>query len=385
MRSFINTAAIAIAIATTSLVSAAPTSSKSGVVQLPLGDGFPKPSANQLKQIENGAFGQLSNLPPPPSLQHDTVTSVELVALNEIIESFFFANFYKELDNPRFMSTLHELDVTEEQLRKGIESILQVEEIHAINANNALEKVVKTNPIVPCEFKFPVSDVKSAVILANRFTDVVTGTLQDVIVKAAKAGDAGFTPGVASASQDEGEQNGGFRTWLHQRAQSQPFLTAGSRHFAYSLLQDFIVPGTCKHNKNKIDLQVLQPLTADDPSAKSQDLTFKFSEQAVRSDNFNAPSKANSFIAKPKHTTSECPGLFVTYINGLTITSEPVKHCQFGKTSEVTAYLPQEEFDMFGLVIAVITNGKNFNSVDEVIAANAFGFAPLEVQEGNQF
>ncbi|KAF2096074.1 hypothetical protein NA57DRAFT_78846 [Rhizodiscina lignyota] len=378
MRSFINT--VAVALAASSLAAAAPAQK---IVQLP--GNFPNLADKaSTASTEAGAFGQLSNIGgKPPKFSDDTITSIELVSLNEIIETFFFKNFLLQLDNSTFLSTLHELDVSKEQLQAGIESILNVEKLHAINAETALTNAANNKPpIVPCEFIFPVDDVKSAVVLANRFTDVVDGVLNDVVAKAIAAGDAGFVPGIVSASQDEAEQNGGFRTWLHERAQSQPFLTLGSRVFGYSLLQDFIKPGTCGANKDKINLQVLQPLIADDPSAEDQDITFEFHVQDTRLDNFNGPSGAQSFISKPK--TTQCGNLFINYINGLSIISEPVKSCNFGagdKPSTATAFFPQKENDIFGSVIAVLTAGTNFTSVDEVIAATEFGFAALEVQE----
>jgi hypothetical protein len=391
MRSFISTAALALA--ASSAVSAAPAAHKSstgGLVQLPLGDGFPKPSANQLKQIEKNAFGTLSNLPPPPKLSDDTLTSLRLVAFNENWESFFFANVLRKLDDAHFMRTLGELRVTKEVLKTSIESMLAVEELHSINANNALVKVGKVAPIAPCKYVFPVDDIKSAIVLAARFTDVVMGTLADVVVDAATAGDAGFTRGVVASAEDEGEQEGGFRLWLgNNRPQSQPFLTAGVRDYAFSVLQDFIVPGSCP-NENEIDLTVFQPLTANDPKARNQDIEFSFSLKPTRyvpsastkGKELISTSKLNGFHSTYSHG-SAWKGLYITYINGQNIISEPLKGApKFdGEKITVKAFFPQEQNDIFGLTLAVLTDKKDFTTFAEVEAATLFGPAPLEVQE----
>jgi len=381
MRSFISTAAVALA--ATTFVSAAPApSSHFDIIQLPLGDGFPTPSAQQLKEIEDAAFGTLSNGAPPPSLNPDTLTSIRLVAFNENFESFFFANFLKQLDNPYFLRTLGELNTDLDTLKATIGSILPVEELHSVNANNALQKVGKVDPILPCKYKFPVDDVKSAVVLANRFTDVVMGTLQDVVFKAATVGDAGFTPGVVAAAEDEGEQNGGFRLFLRQtRPQSQPFNTRAVRDFAFSILQDFVVPGSCP-NENEIDLEVFQPLTASDPSAKDQDITFTFSLKPTRNVPKGGKTPDISDFASKYNKNDGWKALTITYLDGQNINTEPLKSFKLkGDTVTVTADFPQSANDIFGGVIATLTVGDNFASPEDVKDATLFGPAPLEVQE----
>lgn len=74
------------------LVSAVPTVNQRGTDGnvFPLEDGFPKPSADQLNQIQKNAFGTLSNAPPPPSLSPDGITNLQLVAFNELHEVAFF-------------------------------------------------------------------------------------------------------------------------------------------------------------------------------------------------------------------------------------------------------------------------------------------------------
>lgn len=56
----------------------------------PLHDGFPNPSSESQAIIQQAAGGTPSNAPPPASVQEDTLTSLRLIAFNEIFEVAFF-------------------------------------------------------------------------------------------------------------------------------------------------------------------------------------------------------------------------------------------------------------------------------------------------------
>lgn len=58
----------------------------------PLSNGFPTVanSSSQLTAIEQQAHGTLPNGPPPPSITADTLTSLELIAFNELFEVAYF-------------------------------------------------------------------------------------------------------------------------------------------------------------------------------------------------------------------------------------------------------------------------------------------------------
>jgi len=115
-----------------------------------------------------------------------------------------------------------------------------------LNANGALQKSIGAT-IQPCVYDFPVDDIMSAIKLAAKMTDVVVGSLQDVIVAMGTNGDAGNTRGVASVVGQEAMQAGLFRNLLGQSAPSaMPFLTASTGRFAFSaLIQNFVVEGSC--------------------------------------------------------------------------------------------------------------------------------------------
>jgi hypothetical protein len=116
------------------------------------------------------------------------------------------------------------------------------------------------------------------VALASTFTDIVLGTLQEIETKLAMNGDFGLMHSVASVIGQEGEQNGFYRSLLGKVPSALPFLTTGTREFAFSpLVQTFVVPGSCP-NINTIPLPIFAPLTvATSPTApETQTLEFNF-------------------------------------------------------------------------------------------------------------
>jgi hypothetical protein len=383
MRSF--TAAATLGLAAAALVSAAPTTKPIQSVpskHIGLPDGFPFPNAQQLDKIEDDAFGTLSNAAPPPSLKEDTFTSVRLIALNENVEVFFFDELIRNitLNRPGYDHIPNRSFVL-----NSLKAIRAQEELHSINANKALKHFGK-DPIRPCRYNFPVDNFEDAIAFASRITDFVQGVLGDVITKAGGVGDAGFTRGVAGALSNEGEQDGWFRTILGERPSQKPFNTISTREYAFSLLQDVTVPGSCP-DEAEIDLPVFQPLSAADPSAKTQDLEFTFSLKPTR----QVPSKQNSFQIQPlSHTKNFAQKygknwrkLSVSYLNGQDAPiSTPVKHLKIhGETVTVTAEFPFDEFKMFGLSIAALTVGDKFADSDAMVKATLFAPALLETKE----
>lgn len=58
--------------------------------KFPTSDGFPSPNLAQLAEIEKEAQGSLPNSPLPKSLKATGVTTLQLLALNEIFEVAYF-------------------------------------------------------------------------------------------------------------------------------------------------------------------------------------------------------------------------------------------------------------------------------------------------------
>jgi len=245
---------------------------------------------------------------------------------------------------------------------QALRAVVAQEELHALNANGALAHF-NAGPIQPCQYVFPTTDFRSAIALASTFTDVVLGTLQDVIVLLGKNGDAAVTRGVASVVGQEGEQNGFYRTLLGKIPSALPFLTASNRDFAFSALnQNFIVPGSCP-NVNTINLRIFSPLTINTSPIQAGDQTLSFT---FDSSSYNGPVS----------------GLSLVYINqqNVPIVESIQTQQTYGSKITFQAFFPFNANELNGLTIAALTNSAGpFGSVDDVALATVAGPGLIEI------
>ena len=339
------------------VVSAAPFS-------FPLSNGFPNitnPSA-QLTAIELQAQGTLSNAPPPPTISQDGLNSLRLIAFNELFEVAFFTELIANITNnvPGYQTS-----GSNTFLLSALTAVQAQEELHALNANGAL-KHFGAEPILPCQYNFPVSTLDSAIALASTFTDVVLGTLQDVQSLFGTDGDEGLIRGVASVIGQEGEQNGFYRSLQNKIPSALPFLTTSTREFAFSALnQDFVVAGPCP-NINTIGLPIFQPLNilTQNIAPLSQNLEFSIAID------HSAPWYNNY------------QQLSVVYINQQNLpVVEPIQNpVASGNTVSFQALFPFDQFEMNGLTIATVVHGAGpFASADAVAQATIFGPGLIEI------
>lgn len=204
-----------------------------------------------------------------------------------------------------------------------------------MDANNALSHF-NIEPIEPCHYTFPVDNFDAAVLLASTFTDVVLGTLQDVVERFAIAGDFGLSREVSSIIGQEGEQQGWFRIMQGKAPSELPFLTTSDLNFAFTALQNFVVPGTCP-NVNTIPLETFEPLNfIDTPTAKTKDIKVSFVDN---------------------HHTNES-SLWITYINQQNLPIvEPLRVVSRDEDDIIAeALFPYEAHEMNGLTIAAVTS-----------------------------
>ncbi|KAF2736319.1 hypothetical protein EJ04DRAFT_169528 [Polyplosphaeria fusca] len=325
----------------------------------PLQNGFPSPSKDQLMGIQKEAAGTLPNGPAPPTISDDGLTSLKLIALNEIFEVAFFTELVYNVTNKL---PGYDLGYGNEYVLGSLQAIVAQEQLHALNANNAL-KAFKQEPIQPCKYSFPVTDFHAAIALAGTFTDVVLGTLQDVNQIFSKNRDDGLVRAVSSVIGNEGEQEGFFRLVQKKRPSSQPFLTTSVRDFAFTAIQGFIIPGSCP-NIDTIPLKTFEPLNvlSQDIQPKTQNLHFSFDKKAAN--------------------TSDWESLSVVYLNQQNV--PVVKNLQNVQVKDDTvtfdAAFPFDEFVMFGLTIAAVTKGSGpFANPDAVAKAAVFAPGLIEV------
>ena len=337
------------------------------VFSFPLSNGFPNvpnPS-NQLTQIEDQAHGTLPNSPIPPSVKPDSITSLQLIAFNEISEVAFFTELLENITSNAPGYTFPDSGVRQ-FITDAIIAAQAQEELHALFANAALT-YFNVAPIQPCKYNFPVSDFQSAITLASTFTDVVLGTLGDIQIGLATNGDVGLIGAVGAVRGQEGEQDGFFRLLLDKIPSALPFLTASTRDFAFSILnQAFVLPGSCP-NSNTIDLPIFDPLTVTTSPVEAQTQTLSFMVTTSSQTQANAGVFANYGLV---------------YINqqNLPIVEPLTNIVVSGATVTFSAQFPYDQFLMNGLTIAAVTNNTGpFTSADTVASATLFGPGLIEI------
>ena len=228
----------------------------------------------------------------------------------------------------------------------------------------------------PCTYKFPTTGVHDAITLAETFTSLVLGTLQDASQGLSKNGDNGPVRAVASVIGQEGEQNGFYRNILGRKPSQKPFLTTSIAPFAFSALQQFIVE--CPFSLDNIGkIPIFPPLAVKTGDAganvEPRDQTITFSADL-------------SGYAPAKPYYGKCDGLFITYFTGQDApNSNPISNCHWsGKdNAEVTfeANFPFNELVMEGLSIASLTYKKDFPNPDAVAAATLAAPGLIQVND----
>lgn len=258
----------------------------------PLNNNFPTPNAEQQQALFAQAHGSLPNTPSPSSVNPNTVTSLQLIAFNEIFEVAFFTELIQNITNN--VEGYEILNTSQrDQALTGLLAILAQEEVvstsevlamniqlthfkHTLFANSTLN-ALGAQTVQPCAYNFPSTTLTEAYALASAFTDIVLGTLPNIQELLANARDSSLIPGIGSVIGQEGEQNGVYRFLQNKIPSALPFLTAGTREFAFSALnQMFVVPGSCEIDY--INLPVYEPLTVvTSPVApQAQEISFAF-------------------------------------------------------------------------------------------------------------
>lgn len=323
-----------------------------------LSDGFPNPSPVQIIKIQERAHGTLPNSPLPTGLSNDSITSFQLIALNEIAEVAFFYELVQNISNN---VEGYKLGEGRDRILENLNIILGVEELHALGAN-AILQANGADPIQPCKYNFPVSDYKSAIDLAATVTDLVVGTLQDVADIFAQNTENGAVRLLSSVIGDESQQEGLFRIVQKKATPAQPFVTTSTRNFVFTALQGFIVPGSCLAVE-KIALQTFNPLNVLTPDIKpkTQELEFSFSLEGVDVDVDSLSLVLVNALNKP----------IVEQLEDVKVD---------GETVIFTAKFPFDEFLLHGLTIAAVTNeAQSFPDAIAVANQTVFGPGLIEV------
>ncbi|PWY79308.1 putative sexual development protein [Aspergillus heteromorphus CBS 117.55] len=319
---------------------------------------MPNPDDSQLQQISLNAHGTPPNSPLPATISQNGITNLQLIAFNELFEVAFFNQLLLNITTNvegYFIANDADRDFTIQVLT----AILAQEEVHALTANTGLKHFNQV-PIEPCNYTFPVSTFDEAIALAATFTDVVLGTLQDVIVRFAAANDVDLTRIIAATIGNEGEQQGWFRLLQDKIPSESPTLTTSDVNFAFTAIQSFVIPGTCP-NIELINLKTFPALNiVTPPEAKTQEILVSFS------------------VSKEEAQSLADGKLWLTYVNQLNVPiTEPLGLFEVDKEEGVVvakALFPYDDNLLNGLTIAAVTGSEGpFADVNAVAEATLFG------------
>jgi len=360
---------------TTSTVSASVSSSTATGTAIPfVNDGFPTPNAAQLLAIEELAHGTLPNGTPPPTISPEGITNLQFINFNENFEVAFFSSLIHNISTNAPGFQIND-DKEKTFILEVLIAVLAQEELHVINAEKALIHFGQ-QPILPCKYVFPTTNFNDAIALAATFTDVVLGTLQDVIEIFADNNDNALTRGIAAVIGQEGEQEGFYRLLANKNLipNELPFLTTSTREFAFSALQAFTVPGSCP-NENLINLPIFGVLNLATKNIQpvDQTLTFTFDVKTLPSNTFIS---ATTDLSKFDWTT-----LTLQYINQQNVPiPEPLTNVRVtGTVVTFDAFFPFVENLMNGLTIGAVTVGSGFATADQVADKTLFAPALIEI------
>ncbi|CAM1503889.1 Fc.00g014800.m01.CDS01 [Cosmosporella sp. VM-42] len=325
--------------------------------EVPSNYGFPKPDDQQVMTIAEQAGGKLPGGPLPTTLGAGSVTAFQLIAFNELFETAFFASL---LRNVTENVPGYETDDNDEIITI-VKTVLAQEELHALAAIASLQTANAFAPS-PCEYTFPSTNLTEAVAIAETFTAVVLGALQDANVIFSTDGQQGAVRIVSSVIGQEGEQNGLYRVFLKRVPSESPFLTTVPGPFAWSaLLQNFVVPGSCPFDLSKVNLPIFPGLLVNGGAIATvqphdQTLSFRANLQDFKA--------AEGYIGKTE-------GLYLTYTTGqqlpITVDLEDVQWD--GSVITFSADFPYAENVMGGFSHAALTTCRDFKDADSVVGS----------------
>ncbi|KAF4630723.1 hypothetical protein G7Y89_g7417 [Cudoniella acicularis] len=153
--------------------------------------------------------GTLPNGPLPTKLTPAAVQTLQLIAANELFEVAYFTEL---ISNITTKVPGYECD---QYVLNSLTAVVNQEQVHALAANGVLANA-KNTTMQPCNYTFPVTNLKDAISLPETFTSVVLGVLPLAQAQFASDGgdEAGLIPVVGSIIGQEGEQTGFYRFFL---------------------------------------------------------------------------------------------------------------------------------------------------------------------------
>ncbi len=203
------------------------------------------------------------------------------------------------------------------------------------------------------------------------------GTLQDAAQALARNGDVGPVRGVASSLGQEGQQEGFYRILLSKKPSEKPFLTTNVAAFAFSALNQFIVPGSCPFDLKDIKLPQFPPVTILTGGKNGANIEARDQHISYRVD-LTGVQAAEQYVTKGTGA-----GLWVTYFSGqLLPISVPVENAKWeGKVVTFEAAFPFSKNEMMGLSVASLTTKGEFAAPGDVVNATLAAPGLIQVDD----
>lgn len=331
-------------------------------------NGFPKPNDQQIMAIAEQAGGKLPPGSLPSGLDPLSITTLQLVAFNELFEVAYFSSLLNNLTSNASGYDIPDRDAA----IKVITAVRAQEQLHALGALAILENNKAFTPS-SCEYAAPVANFADAISLAETFTAVVLGALQGAALNFAM--DAPAVPLVhlfGSIIGQEGEQNGAYRQYLKRIPSESPFLTAVPAPFAWSALQLFVVPGSCPYPLSNINLPIFPPLSVNGGPVA---LIEPGDQILTLSADLSTSAAAKPFIGG----TGE--GLYATFTTGQQAPAS-IPLCNARWTGNVITFevnFPYTDLVAHGFSHVALTTSSNFTTADDVPNAALAGPGVIQV------
>ncbi|KAL8788961.1 MAG: hypothetical protein Q9213_001370 [Squamulea squamosa] len=355
--------------------------------KFPLPDGFPNPSPDQLLSIEKAAGGFLPNAPLPTILSPNATTALKLLANNELFEVAFFDQLLTNITTnvPGYCAN-DTAPLNRDLLIKSITAIKNQEELHAIGANAFLLSA-KQAPIQPCQYTFPVSNFKNAILFAQTFTDLALSTIPSIQLLFARDGgeEAPNALTLGSILAQEGQQDGFFRYTQRKPPSAAPFLTGGSPSIAFNALRKLIVRDSCPLPLSTLGLPEWGSLEWSENGLWANDYIKPPPEPAWPNWITIHPSLRNNNTFTFSAVGFEAPDTSsLVYLSGqnlpVVVSIDNFQRFRGSNYNEFRAKFPVESGFANGLTIAVLVNGKGpFANAEAVASAAILGPVVFEL------
>lgn len=353
-------------------------------------------SRHELERVEELIYGRVPDTSIPTNISSEGIKSLQLLAYSKLVEISFFTSLILNVSSnqPGF-----EIDDFEGklQLLEGLNTIIAVglrylaplyanktqqEKLHYLTISKAL-LASGSSPIQPCQYIFPVTCLSEAIQLARKLTDLMLGTLQDIIEIFSRNGDHTITRITAAILGQEGKQVAWYRGLQQGKRMSalEPFLTPSSREMAFSVLQRFTTANSCPTAVNFSSNPSLEVISRT-ISRKDQYLDFEMRIESLHPVGWPRTGNTEQELFTQQWLRDNNESLSIVYVNQQhrPIVEVMQDYDVRNTTISFRALFPFSSYLLYGLSLASVVVGSNaLDDIQQVSNATLFGPALIQV------